>query len=829
MPSSFDLTTLKHVALCLLLALTLSPQAATAADSEQAHGYGAPSATRSLNTKVLPPAQPTFAGQINLNASQSTPWWPPQVVPPPGAPNVLLIMTDDVGFGAPSTFGGSIATPTLDRLAKMGLRYNNFHSTALCSPTRAALITGRNHHTMHSGVVSEMATGFPGYDSLIGKDTATIGEILRQNGYATSWFGKEHNVPDWMATQAGPFDHWPTGTGFEYFYGFVGGDSSQWQPNLFRNTTPIAPYLGKPNWNLTTAMADEAIQYLHQLDAIAPAKPFFVYYVPGGTHAPHHAPPEWIARFNGKFDHGWNVERERIFARQKQLGVIPEKAELTAWPKSLPQWDTLSPEEKKLFAHQADVYGAYLSYTDNEIGRVVKCVEDMGKLDNTLIIYISGDNGASPEGTLMGTPNEMAAFNGVVMPVREQMKFYDSWGSAATYPHMAVGWAWAFDTPFQWTKEIASHLGGTRQGVVMVWPKRLKDTGALRGQFHHVIDIAPTILEACGIEPPVTVNGAPQKPIEGVSMAYTWDQPNAPSRHRTQYFEMMGNRAIYQDGWMASTTPPAPPWLMGNAVFPNDVANDYKWELYNLNQDFTQNHDLASSMPDKLRSMQELFLVEASKYNVLPLDNTFLPRTISAHPSPGGERTLYTYGGGGELANIPGSGAPKILNKSFTITADVDTARDSEGMIVTQGGRMGGYGLYLLKGKPVFVYDRLDIDRYRWQAEAALTPGKHSIVFDFKYAGGGLGKGGTGTLSVDGLKLASRTISDTMPFTMQWNETFDIGVDTGTPVDDEDYQVPFRFTGKLNKLTVELKPKALSAKDESLLKTKGGNANSASE
>jgi Sulfatase len=414
------------------------------------------------------------------------------------------------------------------------------------------------------------------------------------------------------------------------------------------------------------------------------------------------------------------------------------------------------------------------------------------------------------------------------MSAKEQMKFYDSWGSDATYPHMSVGWAWAFDTPFQWTKEIASHLGGTRQGMVMVWPKRLKDAGALRSQFHHVIDIAPTILEACGIEQPVTVNGAPQRPIEGVSMAYTWDNAHAQSTHRTQYFEMMGNRAIYHDGWMASTTPPAPPWLMGKAVFPKDVVNDYKWELYNLNEDFSQSRDLAPSMPEKLRGMQELFLVEATKYNVLPLNNTFLPRLVSARPSPGGSRTVFTYAG--ELANIPNSGAPNILNKSFTITADVDIPQpDTDGMIVTQGGRMAGYGLYVLKSKPVFLYDNLDMERFRWESDSALTPGKHSIVFDFKYDGGGLGKGGTGRLIVDGHEAVTKKLAHTIPFTLQWNETFDVGVDTGTPVEDKDYQVPFRFGGKINHLTVELKPEIVSHEDAALLQEKGGAGNAASE
>jgi arylsulfatase len=791
---------------------------------------GAPNATETLKTRRLPPPPPKFGGVIKPNVSASKPWWPPAVVPPQGAPNVLLIMTDDVGFGAPSTFGGTIPTPTLDRIANMGLRYTAFHSTALCSPTRAALITGRNHHSVHTGAVVEQATGFPGYDTILDKDTATIAAILKQNGYVTSWFGKEHNTPVWEATAAGPFDRWPVGYGFEYFYGFVGGDASQWQPNLFRNTTPIAPYLGKPGWNLITAMADDAIRYLREQRDINPKKPFFLYYVPGATHAPHHPTPEWIAKFKGKFDHGWNVERERIFANQKRLGVIPADAKLTPWPDSLPKWDTLSAEEKKLYAHQAEVYAAYLAYADHEIGRVIQAVEDLGELDNTLIFYISGDNGASPEGTTLGTPNEVASLQGIKIPVPAQMKFYDAWGSDKTYPHYTVAWAWAFDTPFKWTKEIASHFGGTRQGMAVAWRGHIEDAGGIRHQFHHVIDIVPTILEACHIPAPETVDGITQRPIEGVSMVYTWDKVNAdaPSRHRTQYFEMFGDRAIYQDGWIASTTPPQPPWLMGTAPMPKDVMNDYKWELYNLQDDPTQDNDLAAKMPDKLKKMKDVFVTEAKKYNVFPLDNSVVQRMLTQRPGPTAGRTDFVYEG--QVTNVAWGAAPSLLNRSYSITALVDIPQGgAEGVLVTQGGRFAGYGFYLLKGKPVFTWNLVDLERPRWQGDAALTPGRHTLMFNFKSDGGGFAKGGNGSLSVDGRVVATHRMEKTLPFLLQWDEAFNVGIDTGTPVDDRDYQVPFPFTGKVVKLTIHLEPSALSPEQQEIQRVKGQRNNKASE
>ncbi len=847
---------------------------------------GTPSATTTISGKQLPPPDPKFGGVIKEKASESKAWWPPRVVPPKGAPNVLLIMTDDVGFGAPSTFGGVIPTPAMDRIAQNGLRYTNFHSTALCSPSRAALITGRNHHVAGFGVVGEGATGFPGYDSVIRKENGTIGTILKGNGYATAWFGKDHNTPFYQETQAGPFDQWPNGMGFEYFYGFMGGDTSQWQPNLYRNTTPIYPFDGKPGWNLTTAMADEAIQYMKQLKEIAPDKPFLVYYVPGGTHAPHHPTPEWIKQISDMhlFDGGWNKLRDTIFANQKRLGIIPENATLTPWPKTLPEWDTLGLDEKKLFIKQADVYGAYLAYTDHEIGRVIQGVEDMGELNNTLIIYISGDNGASSEGMLNGTPNEWTTFNGVPVPVKAQFLWYPFWGSERTFPHFAAGWAWAMDTPFQWVKQVASHFGGTKQGMVMSWPGHINDVGGIRRQFHHLIDIVPTILEATGISAPDTIDSIKQRPMDGVSMVYTWDKANAdvPSRRTTQYFEMLGNRAIYNDGWVAATTPATTPWVLSTAE-PPDVITGYKWELYNVKEDPTESNDLAAQMPDKLKQMQEVFYAEAKKNDVLPLDNSTLSRWNTPRPSLTAGRSVFTYSG--VLTGVPNSGAPNILNKSYTITADVEIpAGGAEGMIVTDGGRFGGYGLFLSRsfdwwghewvfrrigivvfvlgllliwlgqyrkwsgwkmrfsqglsllallwvvvvfvtgaigvgrGKPVFIYNLLNLKRTVWDGPA-LDAGKHTIVFDFKLDAPGLGKGGTGILSVDGKEVARNSMEHTTPITFAEDEAFDIGEDTRTGVAllRYRYEPPFKFTGTINKLTFNLAQEHLTTEERQQL------------
>jgi arylsulfatase A-like enzyme len=800
-------------ALCLATAAPVS--------GEQITGVpGSPSATITIDGKQLPPPPLQFGGVIKEDAKDSKPWWPPTVVPPKGAPNVLLIMTDDSGFGVPSTFGGVIPTPNLDRIANTGLRYTQFHSTALCSPTRAAIITGRNHHAVGFGVISEMATGFPGYDSVIGPDNATIGRILSDNGYATSWFGKNHNTPSFQYSAAGPFDQWPSGMGFQYFYGFMGGETDQWTPYLFRDHSPVFPWVGRKDYNLVTDMADDAIRYMRDLNASAPDKPFFVYYVPGATHDPHHPTKEWIDKIGAMklFDQGWEKLRETIFANQKRLGVIPPNTQLTPWPDSLPKWDSLSEIQKKIVTRQVDVFAAYTAYNDHEIGRVIQAIEDMGKLDNTLIIYINGDNGTSSEGTMMGTPNWMAAANGVLeLPEVEYLRFYESWGSDATYPHMAVPWAWAFDTPFKWTKQVASHFGGTRQGMAISWPGHIDDAGGIRTQFHHVIDIVPTILEAVGIREPDMVDGIEQKPMDGVSMAYTFRKANAnaPSKRQTQYFEMFANRGIYKDGWYAATTPPAPPWLLGTKALP--PVEDYKWELYNLAEDFSQANDLAAKMPDKLKEMQAAFMAEAGKHQVFPLDNSILPRLLTPRPSGTAGRTTFTYRGVNQ--GIPVGNAPALLNRDYTISAEISVPHEgAQGMIATMGGRFGGYGLFLQNGKPVFVYNLLNLKRYRFEGGVgsedwlgrSLSPGKHTIVFDFKYDGPGLGKSGTGMLTVDGRVLSQQKMEHTIPFLMSLDETLDIGLDTRTPV-DESYTLPFAFTGTIDKVTYNVKPEQLAA------------------
>jgi arylsulfatase len=803
---------------------------------------GSPDATVVVDGKQIPPPPMPFGGVIKESAKDSTPYWPPRVVPPKGAPNILLIMTDDQGYGVSGTFGGVIPTPAMDRIAKAGLRYTQFHSTALCSPTRAALITGRNHHSVGFGVIGELSTGYPGYDSVIGPENATIGEILKENGFATSWFGKNHNTPSFQySSTAGPFDQWPSGMGFQYFYGFMGGETDQWTPYLFRDHTQVFPWIGKKDYNLTTDMADDAIRYMRDLNAAAPDKPFLVYYVPGGTHSPHQPKPEWIAKFKGKFDMGYEKLRDQIFANQKRLGVIPAETQLTPWPDGqaeyagakLPRWDSLSLVQKKLYAREAEVFAGYAAYTDNEIGRVIQAVEDMGKLDNTLIIYISGDNGTSAEGTEEGTFNQMTAYNGILtLPEVVQMLHYENWGSDKTYPHMAVQWSWAFDTPFKWTKQVASHFGGTRQGMCISWPGHIKEVGGIRTQFHHMIDIVPTLLEVTGIKAPEEVNGIKQRPIEGVSMAYTFDQANAnaPSKRDTQYFEMVGNRGIYHDGWMASTTPPAPSWELGTGKL--TPINEYKWELYDLTKDYSQYNDLAAKNPDKLKELQALFLTEAAKYQVLPLDNTAFVRIQTPRPSAVAGKTVFTYTG--ENAGIPVGNAPDILDKDYTITAEITIPKGgAEGMIVTLGGRFGGYGLYLLKGKPVFTYNLLDLERSRWEGGLglardvlgrALAPGKHTLVFDFKYDGPGPGKGGTGVFTVDGKELAKKTLKHTIPLLMSIDETFDIGVDTRTGVDDS-YTLPFRFTGTIDKLTFKLGPSQLSAADKKAVEEAYAKAN----
>jgi len=820
----------KSVSTTATAVLTAAAACATTgiAQAQQIYGTpGSPSATTTIQGDQLPAPPQKFDGKIERTTKGSKPYWPARVVPPKGAPNILLIMTDDSGYGVPSTFGGVIPTLALDRIANNGLRYTNFHSTALSSPTRAALITGRNHHSAGYGVIAEQATGYPGYDSIITKDKATIGAILKDNGYRTSWFGKNHNTPAFQASPTGPFDQWPTGMGFEYFYGFMGGDTNQWQPdNLARNTTYIYPFQGNPSYNLITAMADEAIAYMNQINTLTPDQPFFVYYVPGATHAPHHPTPEWIKKISDMhlFDEGWNKLRETIFANQKKLGVIPQNAKLTPWPKDLlKEWDQLNADEKKMFLRQVDVFAAYVAYTDHEIGRVIQAVEDMGRLDNTLIIYINGDNGTSSEGTLIGTPNEVAMFNGVNVPVEDQLKyFYDVWGSDRTYNHMAVPWAWAFDTPFSWTKQIASHFGGTKQGMAISWPAVIKDKGGIRWQFHHVIDIVPTILQAAKIKQPKVVDGIKQSPIEGLSMMYTFDKKNAnaPSKRKTQYFEMMGDHAIYKDGWIAGTKVMRPPW---DVLAPAGDPLTFPWELYDLRKDWTQSEDVAKKYPQKLRELQNVFWLEAKKYQVLPLDTTVVTRLLTPRPSITAGRNVFTWTA--PLTGTPNGDAPSILNASYNFRADIEVPQGGgEGMLITQGGRFAGYGFYLLKGKPVFNWNLVGLKWVKWEGPEALSPGRHTLEFDFKYDGlgmgtlmfnnmSGIGRSGAGVLKVDGKEVASQKMERTIPFILAWDENLDVGSDTGTSVDDKDYQIPFTFTGKINKITLTIDRPQLSPED----------------
>ena len=814
-----------------LLGAALLSLTATAAFAQQITGApGSPDATTTIDGRYVPPPPAPFQGEINLNALQSKPAWPARVVPPKGAPNILLIMTDDVGFGAPSTFGGLIPTPTLDRIAANGLRYTNFHTTSLCSPTRGALLTGRNHHSVGFGVISEMATGYPGYNSVMGPESATIAKILKENGYRTAWFGKNHNTPAFETSQAGPFDQWPTGMGFDYFYGFNAGDSSQWQPMLTRNTTPITPYIGNPGWNLITGMADDAIGWMKQLNDIDPTLPFMIYYAPGATHAPHHPTPEWIKKISDMhlFDDGFQAVRERIFANQKKLGVIPPDAKLTPWPKDLlKEWDQHTPEEKKLLIKQADVYGAYLAYADYEIGRVVQTVEDLGKLDNTIIIYISGDNGASAEGSAMGTWNEVLPFNGINPTAAEQMPWYDAWGNDQTYPHYSIDWAWTFDTPYKWNKQIPSFFGGTRNGMAISWPAKIKDKGAIRWQFHHVIDIAPTLLEITGIRAPVQVDGIAQKPIEGVSLAYTFDAGasgrDAPSRHHIQYFEMLGVQGLYNDGWMLSAVPLRAPWELAAAAVP-DPATAFKFELYDTKTDWTQYSDLAAKYPEKVSEMKDLMFGEFAKYQVLPLDASAATRFVAPRPSMAAGRTVFNYSGL-TVTNIPAGNMPSLMNTSYTITAEVDVPKaGADGMIVNEGGRFGGYGLYLVKGKPTFTYNFFGLKRTKWQDPQEPTPGKHTIEFDFRYDGlgagtlaynnvSGVGRGGTGTLKVDGKVVSTEKLEFTVSLALSLDTVFNIGAADGTPVDDKDYQIPFKFEGTIRKLRYALDRPKLTPED----------------
>jgi len=743
-----------------------------------------------------------FEGTIGRTIADSDPpEFPQPARPPKGAPNIVYILIDDAGYGQFGTFGGQVPTPALDRVASDGLRYTRFHTTALCSPTRAALLTGRNHHAAGTGVITEAATGYDGYTGIIAKNVGTIAEVLRQHGYATSWFGKNHNTPDWETSQVGPFDRWPSGLGFDYFYGFMGGDMDQWQPTLYENHQ-LVPRSTDPNYILTTDLVDKSIAWLRRTRSIDSEKPYFLYMSTGATHAPHQVRPEFIKKFAGQFDAGWDVYREQTFERQKKLGVVPANAQLTPRPADLPAWDTLSADQKRLFSRMMEVFAAFTAETDYEMGRLLDVVRALPDADNTLIFYQVGDNGASAEGGLVGLLNENSFFNGVPETLADNLKHIDEIGGPKHFNHFPAGWAWAMNTPFQWTKQIASHLGGVRNPLAVSWPARITDQGGVRSQFHHVIDIAPTIYEAVGVPFPDTLNGVAQKPLDGVSMAYSFGDAAAPGRRRSQYFEMLVNRGIYQDGWWAAARVGIP-W----AEDPRPVNPDTAvWELYNLDEDFSQANDLAATNPEKLRELQDLWWTHAARNSVLPLDGRKLERLngeMQGRPSLTGKRKSFTYYQG--IAALPAGSAPNVLNKSFSITADVN-ANDgnNDGAILSLGGSDGGYGLYVRDGRPVFVGNFLGRTYARATSEEPLPAGPVKLRAEFTYDGGGLGKGGKLTLFVNDREVGTARMEQTQAITLGLGGTLDVGEDTGSAV-DANYTPPYRFGGTIREVTVDLK------------------------
>ncbi len=755
-----------------------------------------------LDRTVLPIAEPERPVNRELDARNVQP--PPhfEVKAPVGAPNVIIVLIDDLGFGASSTFGGPIQTPTLDGLAENGLRYTNFHTTALSSPTRAAIKSGRNHHTVNMGFITEMATSLPGATGQIPNATAPLAETLRLNGYSTAAFGKWHETATWETSVSGPFDRWPTRQGFDKFYGFIGGETNQWVPSLFDGVASVElPH--DPNYHFMTDMTDKAVAWIGYQKAMTPDKPFFVYFAPGATHAPHHVPEEWIARWKGKFDQGWDRIREQTLARQVKMGVVPPGTKLAPKPPAIKDWDKLSEDEKRLFARQAEVFAAFLDYTDHEIGRLLKAVAGTGQAHNTLVFYIAGDNGASGEGGENGMFNEYTYFNGVQENVPDLLKLIDKWGSPETYPHMAAGWSVALNAPFGWMKQMASDFGGTRNGVVVHWPQGIAAKNEIRTQFSHVIDLAPTILEAAGLPEPRVVNGTPQIPIEGVSMAYTFHDANARDRHTTQYFEIAGNRAIYHDGWLARTIHRAP-WELN----PRRPLKDDVWELYDVRSDFSLADDLAAKNPTKLAEMQVLFMQEAEKHHVLPIDDRVFERALAeavGRPDLMSGRTSLTLAEGmtGMMENV----FLNVKNKSKTITADIEVpAGGANGTIIAQGGRFGGWSLYVKDGVPAYDYNFLGMARDSIVAARPLAPGKATIRFDFDYDGGGLGKGGTGRLFVNGEKVAEGRIQHTQAMIFSADESADVGVDLGTPVVEAvGAEGKSRFTGRIPKVTVEVR------------------------
>ena len=779
---------------------TTSEEQKTAAGKTEA---AATRATSILDRTVLPIPAPKHEPITELDARKATA--PPafSVEAPEGAPNVVIVLIDDIGFGTAGVFGGAIETPTIDRLAHNGIRYNQFHTTALCSPTRMSLLTGRNHHSAGTGSVMEVATAFPGNNGIRPRSVEPLAEMLRLNGFATAAFGKYHETPPWEVNTAGPFDRWPTRSGFDKFYGFIGGEVSQYAPVIHDGNT-VVETPNDPKYHFTTDMTNQAINWMHSEKALKPDKPFFVYYAPGATHAPHHVPKKWIAKYKGKFDEGWDEYREQTLARQIELGVVPPGTRLAPKPKDIKAWDQLSANERKLYARQMEVFAGFAEHTDHEVGRLVEAIEEMGELDDTLFLYVWGDNGSSAEGGLTGTFNEMIVLNGLPDTVEEQLKRLDDFGGPMAYNHFNAGWAHATNTPFQWTKQVASHYGGTRNPMVVHWPKGIKAKGEIRSQWHHVTDIAPTVMEVAGLPFPEIVNGTAQKPFEGVSLVYSFDNQDAADRHTRQYFEMFGNRAIYDKGWVAATKHRTP-W----ASAPDGPLDQDKWELYHVAEDFSQSEDLAAANPAKLKEMQALFLQEAIKHNVLPLDDRTYERfnaAIAGRPDVMGDRTSLTLYRG--MDGLSENSFINVKNRSHTITAEVDIPRGGgEGVILAQGGRYAGWSLYMKRGKLSYVHNWVGKERYTITARRKLRTGKATIRYEFAYEGGEkAGKGGIGTLFVNGKKVAEGRIANTVPYIFSADETTDVGLDRSTPVTEAYRERDNKFNGEIEKVTVETMP-----------------------
>ncbi len=757
---------------------------------------------------MLPIPDRPAPGLTTYDAKDPETAYPPiePLLPPDGAPNVLIVLLDDVGFGASSAFGGPCATPNAERLAAGGLRYNRFHTTALCAPTRQAMLTGRNHHSVGMGSITETATSAPGNSSLRPNTKAPLAMTLKLNGYSTAQFGKCHEVPVWQSSPLGPFDAWPSGGGgFETFYGFIGGENNQWDPALYDGTTPVEPPATPgEGYHLTEDLADRAVSWVYQQKALMPDRPFFMYFAPGATHAPHHVPKEWADKYAGQFSDGWDALRERTFARQKQMGVIPADAELTARHAEIPAWDDMPEELKPVLEREMEVYAGFLEHTDHHVGRVIDAIDDLGVLDNTLIYYIVGDNGASAEGTLNGAFNEMANFNGMAaLETPEYMvSKMEEFGSPTSYNHYAVGWAWAMDTPFQWTKQVASHWGGTRNGAVVHWPEGIAERGGLRSQFTHVIDVAPTILEAAGLPEPTMVNGVLQSPMEGTSMLYTFGEADSPERHDLQYFEMFGNRGIYHKGWSA-VTKHRTPWIMVGGVMP--AFDDDVWELYDGSTDYSQARNIVADHPDMLAQLQRLWLIEATKYNVLPLDDRTAERAnadIAGRPTLIHGNTQLFFPGMGRLSE---NSVVSIKNRSFSVTAEVEVpAGGAEGVIIAQGGRFGGWAVYTKSGKLKFVYNVLGIREFTTEADSPIPVGRHQVRTEFAYDGGGLAKGGDVTLYVDGTVAGRGRVEATQPMIFSADETTDIGYESGTTVTPDYSTAGSRFTGKIHWVQIDL-------------------------